>query len=766
MSEREAERVEIPEEVVEFLVESNENLDRLDQDLVALETNPDDKDRISSIFRTIHTIKGTCGFLGFSRLESVAHVGENLLSKIRDGVFTLDSQRTDALLEMVDVVRGYLAEVAATGGEGVREYPELIAKLQSLVEEEADDGGETAEPQSQAVSENAFIFPAVKKDTPQKTTSKLRTGDDKEVDSGNPSLNKTQVSSTPSSEVPAPSDIKPVLSETSVRVDVSLLDSLMDLVGELVLARNQILQYTSKDASTALSATTQRLNLITSELQENVMKTRMQPIGTVLSKFPRVVRDLANACGKQVALELDGKDTELDRTIIEAIKDPLTHLIRNAVDHGIEIPQIRQQCGKEASGTLRISAYHESGYVNIEISDDGGGIDPLRIRDKAVEKGILQAELAPKLSDREAMSLIFAPGFSTAEKITNVSGRGVGMDVVKTNIEKIGGSIDVVSQVSKGTTFKIKIPLTLAIVPALIVSAADERYAIAQTSLIELLRLDREQIDLSVSVIEGRAILRLRGKLLPLVDLASLLELRSASETKELESINVVVVQGEHGPFGVLVDGVVDTQEIVVKPLGKQVKDVAVFSGATIMGDGRVALILDVGGLASTAALNSGEAHSGEAKETDLLEGESVETKTMLVVKAGETSRLAIPLDSIDRLEEFDVGEVEWAGAAPVVQYRGAIMPLLWLSSFLGANNSFDEAPTTYQVVVHSSSGRSVGVVVDDILDITEVSLEIDSYSARLGVLGSAVIAKKITEVVDLSVVVESFLSAYEGIGV
>ncbi len=762
MSDTDNERVDVPEEVVEFLIESNENLDRLDQDLVALETDPSDKDRISSIFRTIHTIKGTCGFLGFTRLEAVAHVGENLLSKIRDETYSLDAEKTDALLEMVDSVRGYLAQISSTGTEGTEEHFELIAKLQGLVDGTSAPKTRTRKAvRTKSVSANAFVF----SDEPETSTSKSDVEEPATPVVKEPSIEPK--ASSPSNEPKnPPTEVKNSISDSSVRVDVSLLDNLMDLVGELVLARNQILQYTSTDSSSTLSATTQRLNLITSELQENVMKTRMQPIGTVLTKFPRVVRDLAISCGKKVDLEFEGKETELDRTIIEAIKDPLTHLIRNSVDHGIEVPEQRRLLGKRESGVLKISAYHESGYVNIEITDDGSGIDPERIRAKAVEKGLIAPDLAARLTDRETTALIFAPGFSTAEAVTNVSGRGVGMDVVKTNIEKIGGSIDVISVPARGTTFKIKIPLTLAIVPALIVSCSGERYAIAQTSLVELIRLDEEQIAKSVAVIDGRAVLRLRGKLVPLVDLGSLLKARSANDVHLLDSINVVVVQGEHGPFGISVDGVVDTQEIVVKPLGKQVKDVGVFSGATIMGDGRVALILDVGGVSSAGALDGSESHGVGPKENGSEEDSGHDSKTLLVVKAGDNSRLAISLESIDRLEEFDVGDVEWAGGAPVVQYRGAIMPLLWLSSALGSVPSSDEGQSTYQVVVHSVGSRSVGVVVDAILDITEVSLKIDPHTARLGVLGSAVIAQKVTEIVDLSVIVECFLSSYEGIGV
>lgn len=774
MSNQENHRVDISEEVNEFLVESGENLDLLDQDLISLETHPGDLDRISSIFRTIHTIKGTCGFLGFDKLESVTHVGENLLSKLRDGTYTLTPELTDVLLELVDVIRVYLSTIEESGGEGDVEYPELIAKLSRLVDNGVDAEAELDESSTRTISENAFVF-VNEKTLESNNKDPHKPGSASEVFTDCETSNDMEDGAIPSQgevdrsgevkgrTVPsAPGETKTGISESSVRVDVSLLDNLMDLVGELVLARNQILQYSSADTSSALTATTQRLNLITSELQESVMRTRMQPIGTVLAKFPRIVRDLSTGFDKRVRLEFEGKETELDRTIIEAIKDPLTHLIRNSVDHGIETPSVREVKGKDGEGMLKISAYHESGYVNIEIADDGAGIDPERVKAKAIEKRLLTPEMASRMTSREAIGLIFSPGFSTAEVVTNVSGRGVGMDVVKTNIEKIGGSIDVLSIPDRGTTFKIKIPLTLAIVPALIVSCTQERYAIPQTSLVELIRLDGEQVSRSISVIDGRAVLRLRGNLVPLIELAEILNVIEKSDLRKLDPINIVIVQTEHGPFGLFVDSVVDTQEIVVKPLGRQVKNVGVFSGATIMGDGRVALILDVSGLAEAAALSSNDSTVSARNNDVKSDQDEGRYDTFLVVKAGANSRYAISLSGIDRLEEFDQGQIEWTANAPVVQYRNRIMPLLWLASALGSSMS-EEYPTCYQVVVHSSGARSVGVVVDEILDITEVKVTVDPYSARLGVLGSAVISGRVTEIVDLSIVVDSFLADYEG---
>ncbi|MBA2356067.1 MAG: chemotaxis protein CheA [Acidobacteria bacterium] len=428
----------------EFLIESHEGLDRLDQDLVTLEKDPRNRDTLGSVFRTIHTIKGTGGSLGLSKLEAVSHVGESLLSRMRDGDIVLDAAVTTALLTMVDAIREILSVVEQTGGEGDADYSAVVARLQEL--DERDGADDVAEFLTAFV---AVAPPPVPVAAPapaaaehEATASGERTGENR----------------------------RRGVSDSALRVDVGLVDKLTTLVGELVLARNQILQFTSTTGDAALMNATHRLNLVTSELQEGVMKTRMQPIGNVWSKFPRVVRDLAAVCGKQVRIEMEGTDTDLDRTIIEAIKDPLTHIIRNSVDHGIETPAHRIARGKRPEGTIRLRAFHEGGQIIIEITDDGGGIVPELIRQQALARGLITADQSQCLSDHDVIKLIFAPGFSTAEKITNVSGRGVGMDVVRTNIEKIGGTVDVHSIAGAGSTLRIKIPLTFALIPALMVS--------------------------------------------------------------------------------------------------------------------------------------------------------------------------------------------------------------------------------------------------------------------------------------------------------
>lgn len=467
----------------------------------------------------------------------------------------------------------------------------------------------------------------------------------------------------------------------TLRVGVTLLDKLMTLVSELVLARNQLVQISNTVRDAGLHAVSQRMNLIATELQGEVMKTRMQPIGNVWAQFPRTVRDVALACGKEVDIEMHGKETELDKTIIEAVKDPLTHLVRNSVDHGIEHPDVRSKIGKPRAGRLTLRAFHEGGQVNIEISDDGAGLNRERLCEKAIERGLVSGEQAARMSEREIFNLIFLPGFSTAEKVTNVSGRGVGMDVVKTNIEKIGGRVDVQSTAGQGTTVRVKIPLTLAIIPALIVTCAGERYAIPQINLLELVRLDAEKAHTAIEMIHGIPVYRLRGQLLSLVYLDHELGLteKDRSNRSDGDAISIVVLQAGERPFGLVVDEINDTEEIVVKPLRKQLKTVKTFAGSSIMGDGKVTLILDVVGLAQRSNVIS------ESREQPVEEkvAESSETagkkQTFLLFTGLGDSRMAIALDSLARLEELPASQVEISGSQWVTQYRGQILPLVRL---------------------------------------------------------------------------------------
>ena len=822
----------------EFLTESMEGLDLLDTKFVMLEQNPDDRDTLASIFRTIHTIKGTCGFLGFGHLEKLTHAGENLLSLLRDGKLQFTREIASALLNMLDAVRTMLGEVERTGGDGEEGYEALIETLHRLKEgggatpvsesptlesvlldeppPTADNPPEPAtadffleaaphseaDPASPAPDDifleappAADLLPALppisstpKGKAPAKANSASSALPDNLIFFGEPPAKPTVPAPTPApatvarpapaTPTPAPkaepapatperasavstapaaaASAPPTIADSSIRVDVPLLDKLMNLVGELVLARNQILEYSVLQENPPLLAASQRLNLITSELQEGIMRTRMQPINNIWAKFPRVVRDLSVSCGKQVRVDMEGKETELDKSLIEAMKDPLTHLIRNAIDHGVELPAIRQANGKPAEGCLAMRAYHEGGQVHIEIGDDGAGINPIKLRDKALEKGLITQERATVMSDQDIRRLIFLPGFSTAEKITNISGRGVGMDVVKTNIEKIGGVIDLESELGRGTTFKIRIPLTLAIVPALIVTSGKQRFAIPQVNLLELIRVNEEQRATAIEYVHSNPVYRLRGKLLPIVHLNRELALNSGSTSGV---INIVVLQAGQHQFGLVVDQINDTQEIVVKPLDKVLQDIPVFAGATIMGDGRVALILDVLGIAQQArVLSDGHdqplsAHAREAKEHE------AERQTLLVVRSPGNGRLAIPLAPVSRLEEIELDQVEGAGDIDVVQYRGQILPLLRLRDILSERRSFDRSfgaedsgvnTRLLQVIVFGDGARRIGLVVDEILDIIQGVFEIKGRSTRSGVASTLVIQGRVTELFDV----------------
>jgi len=750
---------ELDDLVKEFLIESCENLDRLDQDFVALEKDSSDPERLGSIFRTIHTIKGTCGFLGLSKLESVTHVGESLLSRLRDGEMTTSSDITNGLLAMVDAVREILSSIESTATEGNGDYTKIIENLTRLKDAGSDAQVAHAAPVAKSVEPTATSGEIHDTFEPDTQTESVAQDTETHTDPAKTGVIAAAESSK-SSDASAPSSAL-----GGIRVDVGLLDRLMNLVGELVLARNQILQFSTTLENATLSGSTQRLNLITTELQEGVMKTRMQPIGNVWSKFPRIVRDLSQMCGKKIRVEMEGRETELDKTIIEAIKDPLTHIIRNSVDHGIETPEKRLASGKTEEGRLFLRAFHEGGQVNIEIIDDGGGVHLDRVKAKGIERGLITAEQAARMTEREILNLIFLPGFSTAAKITNVSGRGVGMDVVKTNIEKIGGTVDLQSKFGEGTTLRIRIPLTLAIIPALVITSGGDRFAIPQVSLLELVRLEPEQARKGIESIRGTPVYRLRGNLLPLVNLNKQLRTETPDGLND-GTVNIVVLQADERQFGLVVDEINDTEEIVVKPLGKLFKGLTTFAGATIMGDGRVALILDVMGLALNSNVVSDSKDSAVHESESKIKDTGSPKQAMLLFRVSDTRRMAVPLSQVARLEEFPRSVIEYSGGQQAVQYRSQIMPLISLSEALAdprlqlAANSQPEKPTgdTIQVIVYTSNESSIGLVVDRIVGVVEEALVVQRNIVRPGVLGSVVIEKKVTELLDVESVIRTVL--------
>jgi two-component system chemotaxis sensor kinase CheA len=776
----------IDEIVAEFLVESHENLDQLDTDLLALEQDPTSRELLGSVFRTIHTIKGTSGFLAFHRLEQITHVGEGLLSRLRDGRIQLTDARSTAMLQMVDAVRFLLAGIEQTGLEPEADHSELKTLLEGLLDD-AETGSEASAVAAEVMNDSAQqgIQSSTSNDTEQlmafATSSRVPAigevlidaglasreavelarlqqgmGDDRRI--GEILVDHGGVSATAVTGALQAQEARRSVVESSVRVDVELLDTLMRMVGELVLSRNQLVSELDDQKDTALARSAQRLSLVTSELQEQVMKTRMQPVDTVWSKLPRVVRDLSRQLGRQVRLEMEGRETELDRSVLEAIKDPLTHLVRNAIDHGIETPADRVAAGKPAEGLLMLRAYHEAGQVHLEIVDDGAGIDPEVIKAKAAERGLASVAALERMSQREVIQLIFLPGFSTAGKVTNVSGRGVGMDVVKTRIEGIGGSVDVMSSKGSGSTFRLTIPLTLAIIPALTIGCAGRRYAVPQVSVLELVRLSGEHARGGIEHISGAPVYRLRGALLPLVQLDEQLGLVPVGTSIGGGDVAgadgrggfIVVLQAEQHRFGLVVDDVLDTQEIVVKPLGRHLKGLPMYAGATILGDGSVVLILDATTVARRADVLANPAGSAGSAVTE----ETTPIDPVLVVELAGGRRAAIPLDMVTRLEEIPVDSIEHVGGREVVQYRGHIMPMVRLAGLLGAYGGEDTAAERVQLVVYTRGERSVGFVVERIMDIaTERSgsrSDIDDHA----LLGSIVVGDRVVELLDVEAAV------------
>lgn len=716
------ELIEIDDDIEAFLVESYENLSQIERDILDLEKASSDGEALVRIYRSLHTIKGNSGFLPFPKLESLAHAGENLLSCLRDGKLEVTAHIITTLLQTVDSIRHILSQIQATRYEGDDDYSALLRALTELQETQ-----QTVAVSPPPLNVNTQVQP------PSVASSAVHL---------NGELPEASVTASESSYI---------------RVNVALLDQVMNLVGELVLARNQLSQLSAKFKDTDFAATSQHLSLITAQLQEGVMKTRLQPISTIWQKLPRVTRDLALAFGKQVQVEMEGANTELDKSIIEAIKDPLTHLVRNCIAHGIELPVERTACGKPTSGRLFLKASHESGKVNIEIGDDGRGLDPERLKERAQQLGLVSAGQAAVMNESEAMNLIFLPGFSTAGQVTSLSGRGVGMDVVKSNIEKINGTIEIHSQHGQGTTFKIKIPLTLAIIPALIITTAGDRYAIPQANLQELVRLEAQALN-SIEIFYDVPVYRLRGHLVPLVYLNQVLGFQE--NLSNSETLSLVIVQADNYRFGLVVDTIEDTQDIVVKPLGKQLKALSLFAGATILGDGSVALIIDIVGLAKQAGVST--------KQKLLLSVPSassqdqVDERQMILLFTGpQGAHMGIPITMAFRLEEISRATVEKVGHQYVVQSYGRILPLIDLHKVFAScdhdlnEGTFAAVVDMLQIVIVSPfSELSVGLVVDRILDIVEEPLTMTGVPCRPGVLFCALIQGKITEILDIEAVI------------
>ncbi len=701
----------------EFLTETNESLNLVDAQLVRFEQEPNNGAILGNIFRLVHTIKGTCGFLSLPRLETLTHAAETLMGKFRDGM-PVTAEAVTLILSTIDRIKSILdaiekSEQEPSGGDG-----DLIDLLGRMARQEAAAPPKAVPPPPPPAPAPVELN---KPDAPD-----AREQADKQ--------------DKPAAERPE-EDRGDRLANHSIRVNVDTLDHLMTTVSELVLTRNQLLEIVRRHEESDFKVPLQRLSNVTAELQEGVMKTRMQPIGNAWQKLPRVVRDLCAELGKDIELTMRGADTELDRQVLDLVKDPLTHLVRNCADHGIESAAERIAVGKPVKGAIRLSAWHEGGHIIIEISDDGRGLDLAGIKAKAIEKGFAsEAQLAAK-SEAEICNYIFAAGFTTAAKITSISGRGVGMDVVRSNIEQIGGTVDLKSVSGAGTTFTIKIPLTLAIVSALIVEAGGERFAIPQLAVLELVRAGHNG-EHRIEHIKDAPVLRLRNKLLPLVRLKEVFHLGACDN----ENGFVVVTQVGSQVFGVVVDGVFHTEEIVIKPMSSKLRQIPVFSGTTILGDGSVIMIIDPNGVAQSLGRAATAAARAENSELQSREEESDEdTVSLLVFRAGSQQPKAVPLSLVTRLEEIDCRKIEISDGRHLVQYRDQLMPLLRIDAETSLKKEGAQP-----ILVFSDQGRSMGLVADEIIDIVEERLDIEVSSDRPGVLGYAVIKGATTEIIDV----------------
>ncbi len=801
--------------IVEFIAETNESLDELDVDLVNLEQNPNDKDLLGKIFRLMHTIKGTCGFLGLPRLEKVAHHAENVLGRFRDGDLDVTPGYVTLIFESIDQIKYIVNEIEETGAEPTGSDADLIARLDAAYEGEDVSGdasavGDSGSPEEAAAAveekaaaedsnqgDDALDIQVVAKDANDLPPGEVSLEELEAAFASAPGMDGiVNPADSPVSEnkaAPLPpipekkteqkeeknktTDKKAITTTQSLRVNVDVLENLMTMVSELVLTRNQLLQIVRAQGDTEFSTPLQRLNHVVSELQEGVMKTRMQPIGNAWSKLPRIIRDLSIELGKKIDLEMIGQDTELDRQVLEMIKDPLTHMVRNSGDHGIETPEERLAVGKSEAGKIVLKAFHEGGHIIIKISDDGKGLSEGKIRDKIISNGLATPDELAEMSSQQIQQFIFKAGFSTAEAVTSVSGRGVGMDVVRTNIEKIGGSVELKSIEGKGSTFTIKIPLTLAIVSALIVEASGERFAIPQLSVSELVMVSQHG-DNRIEYIKGSPVFRLRDRLLPLTSLSKILEIGEDPSLKASEENNsnensddidvknseqnetteptktnknqpknlyIVIAQVGGYEFGIIVDRVFDTEEIVVKPVVNMLRDLELFSGNTILGDGSVIMILDPNGIANaTGSLDTSD--SQDSDQDKVHRADSDRKTSLLLFNAGDKTRKAVPLSLVSRLESLNHKDVEYSAGQMMIQYRESLMPLIPFSPSVTLTDE-----TEKPVLVFADKVQSLGIIVEEIVDIVEEIIDVQLSSTQGGLLGSAIIHGQATDVVDIA---------------
>lgn len=797
-----------------FIEESLEHLADIENDLLAIEEDGADidEDLVNKVFRAAHSIKGGAGFMGLTVIQDLSHVMENVLGLIRSGKLVPTPEIINVLLQASDKLNTMIEDVSNSNDYDIEEH---LIPLNAIYDGDVAQPSEEIEVEEPVVEEVATVDIPEQVDAPElePEPEEVQPAEQQEPVTPDPTPVPQAKAAPPQKSKPVPAAPKKsaakVKVDSSIRVHVSLLDSLMTLAGELVLSRNQLLQTISSNDVRNAESVGQRIDLITSELQEAIMLTRMQPIGNVFGKFPRVVRDLSSKLHKTIDLTIVGKDVELDKTIIESINDPLTHLIRNSVDHGIELPDERIKVGKSPKGLVILKAYHAAGQVVIEISDDGKGLDGEVLAAAAINKGLITAEQAQIMSEKEKVNLILLPGFSTAKEVTDVSGRGVGMDVVKTNLDQLGGQVDIISEVGQGTTIFIKLPLTLAIIPCQIIMTGGERYAIPQVNLEELLRIPASQVKDRIERVGNAEVVRLRGNLLPLIRLADILgiartyyhheddefrndrrerisdrrgketaltseeeaQLRDREEaevagdrsTKDRRytassALNIVVVSNGSMKYGLIVDKLQDSEEIVIKPLGKHLQACKGYAGATIMGDGRIALILDVTNLAIMADLTSMDG-SDRSKEVAQAAEQRVKAQkdkqALLTFRSSETEQFAVPLNQVERIEKIKRSDIEELGGKRVMQYRGGSLSLIAVDDVAMVQPIADHDDLL--VIVFNIATQIVGLLAIGPIDALEISVSIDDVTLKQqGIMGSTIIDGQTTMLIDIFEIVSA----------
>lgn len=798
--------------LTDFIQEARDHLGDIESQLLKIEVLGDefDDDLVNTVFRAIHSIKGAAGFLGLSTINRLSHSLENVLGAVRSHKLVPDPFNVDTMLRAADRLRELIEDIQTSNDQDVDQLVQKLDQIFDTTLGSNQPASATQVAQAD-LSDTAGAPVTKNKPRRTKVTAGEATGTDPadcSVATVKRSASKTrkrggsqvrsdrqpaQTKAKQPAAVEGPSESvsqsavnlidqsqaglaaaistngddsrnlssadhrgtesgdastkKLAQPEATIRVGVRVLDRLMNLAGELVLSRNQLLRAIdnrSHDES-GLSPIAAELDQVTTELQEAIMQTRMQPIGNVFNKFPRVLRDLSAQLGKQVSLEMEGNEVEVDKTIVEAIADPLTHLIRNSVDHGVEGPEVRSAAGKPIEGLVRLRAFHQAGKVVIEIIDDGAGMDPAKLRSKAVEKGVITSDQASRMNQRDSLALIFAPGFSTAAAVTSVSGRGVGMDVVKTNIEKPGGSVEIDSTLGNGSTVRILVPLTLAIVPSMIIASGRYRFALPHACIIELVRADGNEK--RIEKVSGVEVLRIRGQLLPLVRLRELLAF-SSTQTDDSREDQIVVVEANEIRFALAVDHVLDSEEIVVKPLGRHLNNLPLLAGATILGDGKVAMILDAVGISGRAKLSSC-VDDLTANAMAHERANQSESQRLLLLSLNAIDHFAVSMDIVNRIERITVSDIEYVGDQKVLKYGDVMLPLLEIPHVLKCSQPIE--PDHLYAIVYTVYGREVGLLAPILRDIRESNSEVDTHNcSEKSVAGVTIIDDRVTRVLDV----------------